>query len=159
MFEEFFSLAWQDKERFVTAVLVMVSAVIVFMGILKSLLLNKIPNKEVRGVVLSFASLALMFGATAILFLCYTIDWQYYVAFSAVNCGAMIITYWLYENTKLRLAIHTIGSVVLEKISNAIVSKVNSVAKNTEAIGSVFDEILKNSAKKVDDIGKDLKNL
>jgi hypothetical protein len=104
---------------------------------------------------MSFTSIALMFGAVAILFAIKEIDWNYYVAMASTYSALMIVMYWFYENTQARAGIHKIGSFVLSKISNAIVNKVNGVAKSTEVIGNAIDEILKGASK----IDKDMDEL
>lgn len=153
--KEFFDFVMQNQEGFITVAAIMVSTIIVFMGILKAVLFKRIPNKAVRCVTMSFTSIALMFGAVAILFAIKEIDWNYYVAMASTYSALMIVMYWFYENTQARAGIHKIGSFVLSKISNAIVNKVNGVAKSTEVIGNAIDDILKGASK----IDKDMDEL
>ena len=164
--KEFFDFVMQNQEGFITAVIIMVSTVIVFMGILKGAIFDRIPNKAVRRIVVFLTSIGVMFGATAILFVVNPISWDFYLPFAVTNNLAMIIVYCIYEvtsakdgvhnlNAKLKNGIKKIGTFVLGKIFNNIVTKVNDVAQGTEVIGSVIDDILKGASK----IDKDMDEL
>ena len=162
MIKDLFGIFMSMKEEIVTAVIIMVSAVIVFMGILKAVLFNRIKNKHIRCVALSFTSIALMYGVVALYFAinAYNFKW-FWLCGTAVSI-AMIVTYWLYENTQLRAGIHKIGSFVINKLFSKVTSKVHTIADGTEAIGSAIDEMLKSGASKssgTTDKNKDLKNL
>ena len=163
MIKEFVDIFMNSRDEFTTAVIIMVSAVIVLMGILKSILFNRIKNKSVRCVVLSFSSLALMFATLAVFFVINGFDFKWYLLSGTVVSCIMIVTYWLYENTKLRDAIHKIGSFVITKLFNKIVTKVNDVAEGTELLGNAIDDLLKNGKTKTSETNEkskdDLKKL
>lgn len=148
MIQKVFDIFMSKPDEIITAVIIMVSAVIVLMGILKRVLFNRIKRKSIRCVALSFSSLALMYLTTAVYFLINTVDFQYFLPCGTAICFVMIITYWFYENTQARAGIHRIGSFVLSKITKAIVSKVNTVAEGTEVIGSAIDGLLKGTEAK-----------
>ena len=160
MIKDLFDIFMGSQEEIVTAVIIMVSAVIVFMGILKAVLFNRIKNKHLRCVALSFTSVALMYGVVAVYFAINTYNFKWFLPCGTLVCIAMIVTYWLYENTQLRTGIHKIGSFVINKLFNKVKSTINDVASGTEAIESVIDGVLKNTktSEKNEQI-KDLKNL
>lgn len=160
MIKDLFGIFMGHQEEIVTAVIIMVSAVIVFMGILKAVLFNRIKNKSIRCVALSFTSVALTFGAVAIYFAINTVDFKWFWLCGTAVSIAMIVTYWLYENTQLRTGIHKIGSLVVNKVFKRVVSAINDVASGTEAIESVIDGILKDpKTSEKNEQTKDLKNL
>lgn len=108
-------------------VLIMVSAVIVLLGVLKKFIFNKIQNKLLRKIVLSILSIALVFGAVAVNFLIEKISFDHYLIYAGFCSVATIIIYWLYENTGLRDGLHKIGSLALSKtwgVFGAFLSKV-----------------------------------
>ena len=111
---------------------IMVSTIIVFMGILKPLVFNRIPYKAVRKSALAFSNIFLSFVATAIYFVIRDINWELYVLASLVTSVACIVTYWLYENTHLREGIHKVGELAIDKI--AYVAKLALSGKNTKTI-------------------------
>lgn len=158
VFKDLIEIFLRNPEEISTAVIIMVSAVIVFMGILKRAVFNRIKSKSWRCVALSFSSLAIMYATVAIYFVINTVDFKWFLPCGTLVCFAMIVTYWFYENTQARAGIHKIGSFVLGKVWKAIVSKVNTVAEGTEAIGSAIDGLLKSTEKK-DENKKDLKGL
>ena len=148
-----------NKEEIVTAVLVMVSTVIVLMGILKRVVFNKISNKAWRRVALSFSSLALMFATVAIYFVINDINFKWFLPCGSLVCVAMIVTYWFYENTQAREGIHKIGSFVINTLVAKFTAKVKVVADSTELIGSAIDGFLKSTERKDENNKKDLKGL
>lgn len=146
-------------ETMLPMVIMMVSALIVFIGTLKPILFNKISNKDLRGVLLSLTSVVLAYVSVAIVYLIKQYSFDHYWVAGSVYCGVVIVVYWLYENTKLRAGIHKIGTFVLEKLFGVIATKVTTVANNTEAIGISIDNILNDLSISKNEIGKDLKNL
>lgn len=158
MIKDLVGIFMNMQEEIVTAVIIMVSAVIVFMGILKTVLFNRIKNKHIRCVALSLTSVVLMYGAVAICFVINDYNFRWFWLCGTAVTIAMIVTYWLYENTQLRTGIHAIGSYVIKKLFGKIVTKVNDVAQGTEAIGTAIDGMLKGSKTKPSE-SKDLKNL
>lgn len=97
---------------------IMVSAIIVFIGILKPLIFNRIPWKPLRKFVLSLSSIVFSFGATALYYVIESINiWDYYIHSSVAVSLLCIFTYWLYENfTCLRDLIDKIGKMAIKKI-------------------------------------------
>ena len=158
MVKEVISIFMNNTEEIFTAVIVMVSAVIVLMGILKAALFNRIKNKGLRCVALSFSSLAIMYAAVAVYFLINTVDFKYYAICGSLVCVAMIVIYWFYENTYLRAGIHKIGSFVISTLFAKLTAKVKGVADSTEKIGGAIDEMLKSTEKKSEK-KEELKNL
>lgn len=160
MIKELFGIFMNLKDEIVTAVIIMVSAVIVLMGILKTVLFNRIKNKHLRCVALSFTSIALMFVAVAICFAINDYNFRWFWLCGALVSVAMIVTYWLYENTQLRTLIHAIGSFVINKLFKAVATKFSDVAAGTELIGGAIDDMLKGTkTNETSDKSKDLKNL
>ena len=146
--EALWNIFINNKEEIITAVITMVSAVIVFMGILKKTIFNKISNKAWRRVALSFSSLAIMYATVAIYFVVNAVDFKWFLPCGTLVCFAMIVMYWFYENTYAREGIHALGLFVLNKVFRAIISKVNTVAEGTEVIGNAIDSLLKDTNKK-----------
>jgi Ca2+/Na+ antiporter len=149
-----FEIFMQNQEVIVTAVIIMISTVIVLMGILKRLVFNRIKSKALRCVALSFTSLALVYAATAIYFAINGVDFRWFLPCGTLICFAMIVTYWFYENTQARAGIHKIGSFVISTLFAKILAKVKGVADSTEKIGGAIDDFLKSTEKK-NEIKKD----
>lgn len=146
---------------------IMVSAVIVFIGILKIALFNRIQCKLVRKVLLAFSNILFSFGATAIYFVIEHFTWQYYVHASIVVSVACILTYWLYENTCLRDLIDKIGSLTIKKFFNVALMWFNKsekdeieaeVKKVTKELKAATEKELKKAKKSVK-FDKELANL
>lgn len=165
----FFDFVILNQKDFWTVIVIMVSTVMVFMGVLKAAFFDKIQNKAVRRIVVFLSSVGAMFGATAILFWINSINWDFYVPFAITNNLAMIVVYCIYEVSYAKDGVHSlgskckdgikkIGSFVLEKIFSNIVKKVTDVAESTEVIGSVIDGFFDNTSKYDKDI-EDLKKL
>lgn len=154
-----FEIFMQNQEVIVTAVIIMISTVIVLMGILKRFVFNKIKSKALRCVALSFMSLALVYAATAIYFAINVIDFKWFLPCGSLICVAMIVTYWFYENTQARAGIHKIGSFVISTLFAKILAKVKGVANGTEMIEGAIDEFLKCTEKKIETKKDDLTKL
>lgn len=144
--------------------LIMVSAIIVAIGLLKPILFNKIENKQIRKVALAFSNVALCFVSVLVIFLINGSDFEYYIASAIALSVSCIVTYWLYENTCLRNLIGTIGNIALRKIANIAfiaVTKDDINELKTEA-KKVADELktqTKNTLKNATKEDKDLKGL
>lgn len=95
-----------------------VSAIIVAIGLLKPILFNKIPNKQVRKVALAFSNVATCFISVLVIFLIKGWNFEYYILTASALSIGCIVTYWLYENTCLRNLIGTIGNIALKKLAN-----------------------------------------
>ena len=104
---------WQDV---VLTVAIIVCSVIVAIGSMKTPVFNKIKNKLVRKIVLSFASLVMILPVTAVYFLIggYSFDIYWYSVYALMPI--QVVVYWLYENTGLRNGINKIGSFCFRKI-------------------------------------------
>lgn len=148
----------QNLETMIPMVIIMMSTLIVFMGMLKPILFNKVSNKDLRGMLLFFTSIALSFASVAVTFLIKQYDFTYYWICGVFYSGGVIVMYAIYEHTPLRPSIHSIGSFVVEKLFGVIANKVNIVANDTKAIGSSIDMVLNEFTSNKND-GKDLKNL
>lgn len=140
--------------------IIMVSAIIVAIGLLKPLLFNRIPNKHVRKALLAFTNVAACFLTVLVYFFVRGISLDYYVTASVALSVACIITYWLYENTCLRNLIGLIGGMALRKLLSAI-----TLAVTTDDVNAVKAELqktgkeLKAHTKKAIKEDKDLKQL
>ena len=119
----FFEANYNDIIVYVVA---MVSAIIVLIGLLKPLLFNRIPNKQIRKVVLAFSNVALCFASALVLFFVNSWNLEYYLTGAVALSVCCIITYWLYENTCLRNLIETVGKIVLRKVAGVAFLAVTS---------------------------------
>ena len=135
---------------------VMVSAIIVAIGLLKPVLFNRIKNKNLRKAVLAFSNVASCFVAIFGVYVSnHWWDFKYYLPTSIALSIACIITYWLYENTCLRNLIETIGKIALRKLGNVAllalsktdIEEIKTEAKKaTEEIKAKAEkELLKNT--------------
>ena len=111
-------------DNFLTGV-IMVSAIIVFIGILKPLLFDKIQFKPLRKAALALSCVASCFIATAVTFWAYGIAFSYYLYASFAVFVFTVIVYWFYENTCLRNLIKKIGTIVLSKVYKAVSNIIN----------------------------------
>ena len=136
-----------------TYVVIMVSAIIVLIGLMKPLLFNKIASKQVRKVALAFSNVALCFLAALILFWVNGWNFEYYVLASIALSVCCIITYWLYENTCLRNLIGVIGKIVLRKVANIAFLTVTS-----DDINEVKTELQKTTAELKAQTRSEIKN-
>lgn len=101
---------------------IMVSAIIVAIGLLKPVLFNKIKNKNLRKAMLALSNVASCFIAIFGVYISnHWWDFKYYLPTSIALSIACIITYWLYENTCLRNLIETIGKIALRKLANVAI--------------------------------------
>ena len=117
---------------------IMVSAIIVAIGLLKPLLFNKIPNKHVRKAALALTNVAACFGTVFVYFFINGYGYEHYIAASVALSASCIITYWLYENTCLRDLIGVIGNIVLRRVL-----KVSIFAVTTDDVNAVKTELKK----------------
>ena len=121
--------------------LIMVSAIIVAIGLLKPLLFNKIPNKHIRKVALALSNVAACFLTVLVYFLICGISLENYLTAAIALSLACIVTYWFYENTCLRNLIGVVGGIVLKKVL-----KVSLFALSTEDVEAVKTELKKTGA-------------
>lgn len=151
----------------ILAVVIMVSAIIVAIGILKPILFNKITNKYIRKAVLSFSNIVGCFGASFAYFLIEGWNLKYYLLASVALSVCCIVTYWFYENTCLRNLIGVIGGIALRKALSVLnlavttddVNTVKAEIKNATAqLKTVTKQELKKNVTKIN-IDKDLRNL
>lgn len=150
----------QNIETMIPMVIIMMSALIVFIGALKPILFNRVSNKDLRGMLLFLTSIVLSFVSVAIAFLIKQYNFDYYWICGGLYAGGVILMYAIYEHTPLRPSIHKIGSVVLDKFFGIIVNKVTKVADNTEQIGTSIDALFVNTKTETKTSKKDeLKNL
>lgn len=164
MVKDFFCLVYANWYDFLVAALVMCSAIIVFLGIMKPLLYNKIKNALLRKSALAFSSVFLSFAVMAVVFLVRKFDFHWYLCSSVSQALFTIIVYWFYENTCLRNLIKKIGTMVLSKIGLVFLSKVQDeevdlskeLAKASDDLVEKTKFELKSETKKLDE---ELKNL
>lgn len=148
-------------------VVIMVSAIIVLIGLFKMWLFNRITNKYIRKVALSFSSVIACFGASFIYFLAEGWNLKYYFLASVALSVVCIVTYWFYENTCLRNLIGVVGGLAIRKALGVIkvtlteddVNTVKAEIKNATAqLKTTTKQELKKTASTLK-IDKDLKNL
>lgn len=137
-----------------------VGVVIFLMGVLKKLFLDKIPNKLVRKIVVSFLSLIIVLPATVIVIIYNRLDMTYFWVFYAINAAATILLYWFYENTGLRNLLSLIGKNTVYKLLGCLFNKEKNISddleKTMEEINKDTVSMLKEESKYKED---DLKNL
>jgi hypothetical protein len=145
-FLDFYLADWKDL---LLLGVIMVSAITVFVGILKPLLFNKIKWKPLRRASLAFTNVALCFACVAVGFLIKKYDFSVYLHTAVATSLFSIIWYWVYENTCLRDLISKIGGVALSKCY-AMVKKLfdKNDAQEIEKEISILVEELKTNAKK-----------
>ena len=112
-------------------VVIMVSAIIVLIGILKPIAFNKITNKHIRKVALAFSNVIGCFGAAFIYFLIEGWNLKYYFLASVALSVCCIVTYWFYENTCLRNLIGIVGGITLRKALGVLGTVVTNDDVNT----------------------------
>lgn len=144
-----FSANYQD---ILVCGLIMVSAIIVAIGLLKPLLFNKIKNKHIRGSVVAFANVAACFATVFVYFLLKGIPFDYYIIAATALSISCIVIYWLYEFTRLRSLIGLIGNIVLKKVL-----KVSLFALTTDDVEAVKAELQKTGAELKAHTKKELK--
>lgn len=154
MLTKILEIFFKDWGNFLLLAFVMSSAIIVFLGFLKPLLFNKIPNKNLRKSALGLASIALSFASVAVAFWVKAWNFDYYVWTSVFFSMWTIVTYWLYETSNLRTLIHKVGSFFIAKIFGVDFTK-GSIKKELET--AIKDT--KTFAKKEVKHDKDLNNL
>ena len=155
------------KDNIITGV-IMVSAIIVFIGLLKPLLFDRIKVKAFRKTAIALSEIAICLSATAIAFWVNHFNFHYYLYASAGLFVATVITYWFYENTCLRNLIHKVGSIALGKIYGVAVgllkprtnAEIKTEIKNVQAdIKNAVRNELAPIAKKAQIHDKELNNL
>lgn len=111
----YFSTLLENWRLVLQGGIIVVSAVIVIMGMMKKLF-DKIPNKLLRKFLLALTSVVVVLPVTAIYFVSRGIDYKYFWIDYALLSIATIVTYWLYENTCLRDLIHLLGSLTIGRL-------------------------------------------
>ena len=140
-----------------------VSAIIVAIGLLKPILFNKIPNKNIRKVALAFSNVALCFISVLVIFLVKGWNFEYYIATATALSVGCIVTYWFYENTCLRNLIGTVGNIALKKLASIafiVFTKddINELKTEVKKITKELKKDTKNALKKANE-DNDLKGL
>ena len=165
--EKVLSLYGANYQNIIVCGMIMVSAIIVAIGLLKPLIFNKIKNKHIRGSALAFTNVAACYLTVLVYFFASGIDFEFYVLAATSLSIMCIVTYWLYENTRLRNLIGLLGRIALRKVAklsvfaltNEDVVAVRAELKKTGAELKVYaQQELKKTATKVRE-DKDLKNL
>ena len=159
-----FSIFMNDPWSFVLLAVIMVSALIVFLGLWKPLFKKFIPNEKLRCSALGFASIVLSFASVAVAFWVHDWNFAYYLWVALAFSVCTVFVYWLYETTHLRDGIHWLGSFVLKKFSGLDIKNLtdlkNYLQNSTPAIAEEAEVTLKATAKTVaNTVDKELKNL
>lgn len=131
----YFELFSQD---IIVSVVIMVSAIIMAIGLLKPILFDKIKNKQIRKASLAFSNVASCFISALVFFLIKGWEFKYYTVSAIALTICCIVTYWLYENTCLRNLIATIGNIALRKFASVAI-----LAVNTDDINEIKTEAKK----------------
>ena len=160
----YFELFSQD---ILVSVVIMTSAIIAAIGLLKPILFNKIKNENIRGAALAFSSVAASFLAALVFFLIKGWEFKYYTAAALALAGCTILTYWLYEFSRFRNLIKLIGTLALNRIIKtacfaATNDDVNAVKAELKKAGEELKSHTKTELKKAATTyktDKDLKNL
>lgn len=147
--QKLFAYAQENWNNFFISGVIMVSAITVFIGILKPLLFNRIPWKPLRRACLAFTNVGLCFASTAMFFFVehmnYDIYWHNAISLSVFS----IVCYWFYENTCLRDLIEKIGKFTLKKIWEMLTRIFNGAEiKEIEKEITLVSEELKANTKK-----------
>lgn len=133
-------LSWQ---LVLTGGIIVTSAIIFLLGMLKKVVFDKIKNKLLRKVALSFSSVILVFPFTAIYIVSNNIPFDYYWWACGGAAIATVITYWLYENTGLRNLIYLIGKITVGKcvavLYEAFTEKKSNAETKTEFVSVTAD--------------------
>lgn len=169
--ENVIELVKANYQELLTVGAIMVSAIIIFIGILKPILFNKIACKPLRKALLALADVVFSFAATAIYFLIEGWTWEnYWIASGAVTI-ACIVVYWLYENTCFRNLIEKLGWLAIKKFGTvfSLIAEGANAAKVETQIKTASRELkataqteLKNTVKSLtisSQKDKELKNL
>lgn len=138
-----------NLELYLYGGITVICVVIVLMGLIKTILINKIQNKLVRKITLAFSSILMVFPTTLVACEVNGIGMDHYWKVLCANIAGTILAYWLYENTGLRNLINMIGKTAILKIVVAIVT--NSKTKS-------LNEAKKIAKKTADELNKDAKN-
>lgn len=131
----YFGLYSQD---IIVSVVIMVSAIIMAIGLLKPILFDRIKNKQIRKASLAFSNVAFCFISALVFFLIKGWEFKYYMVSAIALTVCCIVTYWLYENTCLRNLIAVIGNIALRKLAT-----VAFIAVSTEDINEIKTEAKK----------------
>lgn len=151
----------------ILAVVIMVSAIIVAIGLLKPIAFNKIQNKHIRKVALSFSNVIGCFITAFIYFLINGWAFKYYFLAALCLSVCCIVIYWFYENTCLRNLINVVGTIAIRKalslakiaLTTDEVDQVKAEFKNASLqLKATAKQELKKTASKIN-IDKDLKGL
>lgn len=149
MFLEIMEFYCRNFKEVTTVGVIMVSAMIVLIGCLKPFIFDKIPNKDVRGVLLSLSNIVGAFATVAITFLIRNVSFENYWIVSTAFCICSVFVYWLYENTRARAGIHKLGKYVLTKVGRYITNKVDDLAFGTKEVVSFVSSAVKADEKSV----------
>ena len=148
-----FSLFEQNLQENIIAGVILMSAIIVFLGLLKPILFNRIKFKPMRKSLLFISCIALCFISTAIRYLIVKYPFDTYITSSIILCVITSIEYLLYENTCLRNLIHKIGIATIKKVADVAISLLNDsdkeeIKKEIERVSKELSDGAKTELKK-----------
>ena len=153
--KSFFQMVVADWQNFLLGGIVIVSAIIVAIGIIKPLITKKFTNAHAKKGILAGLDVVFSFAGTALQFWVTEMPFNHYVVASIMHLVATIVVYWLYENTSLRDVIHTIGSAALSGVRSVVVSNFAKGNTTTTTLNQIKSELyhdtlpeLKNKAHK-----------
>lgn len=116
------------KANILTGV-IMVSAIIVFIGLLKPLLFDRIKVKALRKATIALSEIAICFSVAAVAFWVNHFNFNYYIYAASALFISTVVVYWFYENTCLRNLIHKVGSIALAKFTGITVGLLSAKDK------------------------------
>lgn len=124
----------------ILAVVIMTSAIIVAIGLLKPVVFNRIQNKYIRKAALSFSNVIGCFIMALVYFLVEGWNFKYFFLAALALSVCCIVTYWFYENTCLRNLIELVGGIAVRKGLSLL-----KIVLTTDEINQVKTELKKTS--------------
>jgi hypothetical protein len=129
-----------NLSNFIVEGVIMVSAIIAFMGILKKYFFDKIQNKTIRKIFLSLTSLIFAFVGTAIKFLVEGKNAEHYLYMAIPIAISTIVVYWFYESFGIRQGVHKLGNLTLNKVWTMLLNILKKVFSGKKV--NVANEVL-----------------
>lgn len=139
-------------EYFLSGV-VIVSLIIVFIGMIKPFVFDRIKHKQVRKVALFGTDMGASLLSTAIYFGIEKIPFTNYWVGAISICLFSTLVYALYENTCLKEGVHKLGSMAIKKILNIIANYENK-DKAIKDIKSASQELKADAKTELNKINK-----
>ena len=149
-----FSLLVANWEQLLVEGGIVVGVVVFLMGIFKTMVFNRIPNKSLRKTILSFASVLLVAPVTFVYMTVKSWSSDHFWTMYAINSLATIFSYWCYENTHARELLSLIGKKTVLAFINNLRNGDNIKQAATSAVEESKTTIAATHIYKDDDIKK-----